>query len=268
VTLFSIRTNKRVLLFNVIEPDQAEKIAMNSSIKKSSNKLLRYQQSSVANIFDKETQLIKQIQADELSQCLLLWQAKEATLVLPAGRKWLESEALITGLLVDNWRLHSRKTGGAPVPQCPGIINLSHLYLWSSDTPYSIPQAYKNLCTVLHGFFRQFNLVSQTHATAFSYCDGDYNININGRKIVGTAQRVILKKGGGKIVLAQAFILINVILAEIVKPVNLCYQLSDKTERVKAQVHTTLFEHITERPTIDQLYQQLTQAFVDSALYP
>jgi octanoyl-[GcvH]:protein N-octanoyltransferase len=32
-------------------------------------------------------------------------------------------------------------------------------------------------------------------------------------------------------------------------------------------VHTTLFENITQRPTIDQLYQQLTQAFVDSTLY-
>ncbi|WP_057830010.1 lipoate--protein ligase family protein [Colwellia sp. TT2012] len=233
----------------------------------SPNKLLRYQQISVANVFDKETQLIKQIQLGELKQCLMLWQAKEATLVLPASKKWPESDTLKTELLADQWLLHSRKTGGAPVPQCPGVINLSHLYLWSSDTPYSIPQAYENLCTVLQGFFQQFNLVSQTHATEFSYCDGDYNMNINGKKIVGTAQRVILKKGGGKIVLAQAFILIDVLLDEIIKPVNLCYQLSAKTERVKAQVHTTLFEQITERPTIDKLYQQLTQAFVDSALY-
>ena len=52
--------------------------------------------------------------------------------------------------------------------------------------------------------------------------------------------------------LAQAFILIDVLLEEIIKPVNLCYQLSDKTERVKAQVHTTLFEHIDEQPTIEQ----------------
>ncbi len=234
----------------------------------SGNKLLRYKKISVAKVFEKETQLIAQIQAGELKQCLMLWQAKEATLVLPAGKKWLEPDELKAGLLAEKWLLQARKTGGAPVPQCPGIINLSHLYLWSNDTPYSITQAYANLCTVLHGFFRQFNLVSQAHATEFSYCDGDYNINLNGKKIVGTAQRVILKKGGGKIVLAQAFILIDVILDELVKPVNLCYQLSDKTERVKAQVHTALFEHITERPTIDQLYQQLTKAFVDSALYP
>lgn len=233
----------------------------------SRNKLLRYQQISVANVFDKETRMIKQIQAGELQQCLMLWQAKQATLVLPAGKKWPESDGLKSGLLAENWLLHARKTGGAPVPQCPGVINISHLYLWASDMPYSIPQAYENLCSVLQGFFRQFNLVSQAHATEFSYCDGDYNMNINGKKIVGTAQRVILKKGGGKIVLAQAFILIDVLLDELIKPVNLCYQLSEKTERVKAQVHTALFDNITERPTIEKLYQQLTQAFIDSGLY-
>ncbi|TWX66328.1 lipoate--protein ligase [Colwellia demingiae] len=233
----------------------------------SGNKLLKYKKISVAKVFEKETQIIAQIQAEELKQCLMLWQAKEATLVLPAGKKWLESDELKAGLSAEKWLLQARKTGGAPVPQCPGIINLSHLYLWSNDTPYSITQAYENLCTVLHAFFRQFNLTSQAHATEFSYCDGDYNINLNGKKVVGTAQRVIIKKGGGKIVLAQAFILIDVILDEIVQPVNLCYQLSDKTERVQAQVHTTLFENITERPTIEKLYQQVTQAFVDSGLY-
>ncbi len=231
------------------------------------DKLLCYKQTSIANVFDKETQLIAKIQTGELKQCLMLWQAKQATLVLPAGKKWPESDTLKNALLADNWLLHSRKTGGAPVPQCPGVINLSHIYLWSNDSPYSITQAYENLCSVLNNFFIQFNLLSQAHATPFSYCDGDYNININGKKIVGTAQRVILKKGGGKIVLAQAFILIDVILEQLIKPVNLCYQLMGKSERVKAEVHTTLFENTDKRPSIDELYQLLTHAFIDSKLY-
>ncbi len=233
----------------------------------SHNKLLRYQQSAVDDVFAKETELIAQIQAGKLKQCLLLWQVDQPTLVLPAGKKWPESEELTSELSTIHWLLHSRKTGGAPVPQCPGVINLSHIYLWSNDSPYSITQAYENLCSVLNNFFIQFNLLSQAHATPFSYCDGDYNININGKKIVGTAQRVILKKGGGKIVLAQAFILIDVILEQLIKPVNLCYQLTGKSERVKAEVHTTLFENTDKRPSIDELYQLLTQAFIDSKLY-
>lgn len=234
---------------------------------KNINKLLRYQQSSVASIFEKEQHLITQLQRAELKQCLLLWQTNEATLVLPASNKWPETDPLKEMLAKNNWKLLSRKTGGAPVPQCPGVINLSHLYIWPEDNPYSTKLAYQNLCGILHTFFTKFGLISQAHATPLSYCDGDYNLNINGKKIVGTALRVIIKKGGGKIILAQAFILIDVLLDELIKPVNLCYQLCDKDERVAVSAHTTLFQHINERPDIEQLYQKLTQCFVESTLY-
>ncbi|WP_037049598.1 lipoate--protein ligase family protein [Psychromonas sp. SP041] len=233
---------------------------------KNQNKLLRYTSVSVANVFEKETAIIAQIQANEISKCLILWQTKTPTIVFPANKKWPESTLLKTALQKDDWKLLSRKTGGAPVPQCQGIINLSHLYVWDDATPYSITQAYENLCQVLKDFFSLYGLNSETHATEFSYCDGDFNININGRKIVGTAQRIILKKGGGKIILAQACILIDAVLEEIIKPINLCYQLCDKKEQIKAQVHTTLFEHINTRPSVEVLYQQLTQAFVDNGL--
>jgi len=233
---------------------------------KNQNKLLRYTSVSVANVFEKETAIITQIQANEISKCLILWQAKTPTIVFPSSQKWSESALLHTALQADDWKLLSRKTGGAPVPQCQGIINLSHLYVWDDATPYSINQGYENLCQVLKDFFSLYELNSETHATEFSYCDGDFNININGRKIVGTAQRIILKKGGGKIILAQACILIDAVLEEIIKPINLCYQLCEKEERVKAQVHTTLFEHIQPRPSVNELYQQLTQAFIDNGL--
>ena len=131
----------------------------------------------------------------------------------------------------------------------------------------------KNVDIIKIGFIGPFSgdtaVFGKVEKTALDIAVEEINSGggINGKKIVGTAQRVIIKKGGGRIVLAQAFILIDVLLDEIIKPVNLCYQLSDKAERVQAQVHTTLFEHIVERPSIEQLYQQLTQAFVDSALY-
>ena len=166
---------------------------------KNQKKLLRYTSASVANVFEKETAIIAQMQANEISKCLILWQTKTPTIVFPSSQKWPESSLLRTALQEEDWKLLSRKTGGAPVPQCQGIINLSHLYVWDDVTPYSITQAYENLCKILKDFFSLYGLSSETHATEFSYCDGDFNININGRKIVGTAQRIILKKGGGKL---------------------------------------------------------------------
>ncbi|CAE6917508.1 Lipoate-protein ligase A [Vibrio sp. B1REV9] len=231
----------------------------------SKNKLIRYQATEVADVFNKEDELIKLIQTDQLSQALLLWQVKSPTLVLPAGKKWPESEELKRALERSNWKLFSRKTGGAPVPQVPGIVNLSHIYLWPEGQAYDIKKTYLSLCSVLSTFFKQLGVDVDIHATANSYCDGDYNLNINGQKVVGTAQRVLLKKGGGKVILAQACILIDANVEEIVQPVQLCNRLSNHDTDIRGEVHTPLFDHIKERPTVDTLFQQLTQAFLDHA---
>lgn len=228
----------------------------------SKNKLIRYAATEVADAFKKEQELLTQVQSNQLSQALLLWQVKSPTLVLPAGKKWPASDELKLALENSGWKLFSRKTGGAPVPQVPGIINLSHIYHWPDDQPYDIKKAYLDLCTTLSAFFKQLNVDVNVHATPHSYCDGEYNLNIAGQKVVGTAQRILLKKGGGKVVLAQACILINVDVNHIVEPVRLCNQLCNQEGDIRPDVHTPLFAHITERPSVDSLFQQLTSAFL------
>ena len=62
---------------------------------KLTNKLVRYSRIDVDRAFEKEDELLQQIQAGEIGQALMLWQAKTPTLVLPSGKKWpvtLESE--------------------------------------------------------------------------------------------------------------------------------------------------------------------------------
>lgn len=228
-----------------------------------SNKIIKLTDTTVEKAFDKETELLKQIQKGELEQALLLWQTQQDTLVLPGSNKWQNSIELESSLNNLGWQILSRRTGGAPVPQTSGVINLSHLYLWQEQESYSIPKAYQNLCATLAKFFASYGIKADVHATPFSYCDGDYNLNIQGKKVVGTAQRVVLKHGGGSIVLVQACILIDVIMAVLVEPVNLCYQHNNNAEQIKADVHTCLFEHIEQRPSTHGLYQALINAFLN-----
>ncbi len=231
----------------------------------SKNKLIRYIATEVSDVFKKEDELIAQVQSNQLSQALLLWQVKSPTLVLPAGKKWSVSDEMQQTLDKSGWKWFSRKTGGAPVPQVPGIINLSHIYPWSDSEPYDIKKAYLNLCAILTLFFEQLGVKVDVHATPYSYCDGEYNLNIAGQKVVGTAQRVLLKKGGGKIILSQACILIDADVDTIVEPVRLCNQLCGHDVHIRGDVHTPLFDHINERPEIDSLFQQLTSAFLQQA---
>ncbi len=87
--------------------------------------------------------------------------------------------------------------------QSQGVINVSYMYAINDDE-YSISNAYESFCDILSAFFTHFGVKVDVHDTPGSYCDGKYNLNINGQKVVGTAQRVVLKKSGGKVVLAQA----------------------------------------------------------------
>ncbi len=185
--------------------------------------------------------------------------------MLPAGKKWPVSNELEHALNTSGWKLFSRKTGGAPVPQVPGIINLSHIYHWPEGEPYDIKKAYLDLCAILTVFFKQLGVKVDVHATPYSYCDGEYNLNIGGQKVVGTAQRVLLKKGGGQVVLSQACILIDADVEKIVEPVRLCNHLCGHDDDIRGDVHTPLFHHISDRPSVDSLFQQLTSAFLTHA---
>ncbi len=226
------------------------------------NRLVRYTQCHVADVFEKEHSLLKQVQSEALSQALLLWQAKTPTLVLPAGNKWPTTPTLSKGLEAIGWELVSRKTGGAPVPQLPGIINVSHIYHWDETSPYDIHLAYQRFCLALTHFLASFGLKAEIHATPNSYCDGDYNLNINDKKIVGTAQRVLLKKCGGKVVLAQACIIIDTMIDTLVAPVIYCNQECGHNTLIEANAHTALFDHIETRPNSDALFQALTNSFL------
>lgn len=224
-------------------------------------KLLKYSAVEVDKVFEKETEILAQLQHGEMDRALILWQARTPSIVLPAGAKWPSQEAVSQALNEFQWQLYSRKTGGAPVPQCEGVLNVSYMYVWDDNTPYSITQAYTSFCKRLAAFFAHYGIKADVHATPGSYCDGDYNLNISGQKVVGTAQRVVLKKGGGKVVLAQACILVDVDIQEIITPVNLCYALHDKQERIDPNVHTYLAKHLQILPELNDFYQTLVSVF-------
>ncbi|WP_338324797.1 hypothetical protein [Pseudoalteromonas phenolica] len=78
---------------------------------------------------------------------------------------------------------------------------------------------------------------------------------------MGTAQRVVLKNGGGKVVLAQACILIKTDISTIINPVNTCYEYHQQTERVRSEAHTCLTQHTEQQDSVEGYFQNLIKAF-------
>lgn len=225
-------------------------------------KIFRYADTQYPKMWEKEAQIIEDIRASHLDQALQIYRCSENTLVLPSGRKWQATQDVVTALSDDGWSVLSRRSGGAPVPQTAGMLNVSHFYLWPEDSAYSVKQAYERLCHALTLFFESLEINVQPHATAHSFCDGDYNLNVDGQKIVGTAQRVLTVRKNRRLVLAQACILMSGDMQNVVKPVNLINRLHGYNQDIRGSAHTTIAQHVASLPDINTLYSGLVQAFV------
>ena len=101
-----------------------------------------------------------------------------------------------------------RASGGGLVPQGPGVLNLT--LAWSADTiaALDIGAIYQALCAELAAALARLGITASAQAVEGSFCDGRYNLAVDGRKIVGTAQSW-RRIAGRQVVLAHAVIVVD-----------------------------------------------------------
>lgn len=86
-----------------------------------------------------------------------------------------------------NEPLATRGTGGTAVPQGPGTANIT-LFTRHTKQP-DITDFYHQMCAALASGFDALGLPTTIGARPGSFCDGDFNLLHNGKKLAGTAQR-------------------------------------------------------------------------------
>ncbi|CAD0187202.1 hypothetical protein RUESEDTHA_04114 [Ruegeria sp. THAF57] len=135
-----------------------------------------------------------------------VWQAAHPALVCPeAYRAKPGFAAAVAASDRCGWPVHTRPTGGGAVPQGPGVLNLALAFTVARG--FTIADGYR----LIAGIIRQGAGPAGRHLTAgptpHSFCDGDWNLSLDGRKVVGTAQRWRPLGSGRTRVLAHALIL-------------------------------------------------------------
>jgi lipoate-protein ligase A len=134
-----------------------------------------------------------------------LWQAPIGLVVprrytlLPG---WAAARDAATG------EVQVRSSGGGLVPQGPGVWNLSLVWPAPQATPIDTTAVYLALCAELAAAFAQLGIVATPQPVTGSFCDGRYNLAVNGRKLVGTAQ-AWRRVAGRPVVLAHAVIVVD-----------------------------------------------------------
>ncbi|HCF0145223.1 lipoate--protein ligase family protein, partial [Pseudomonas aeruginosa] len=147
---------------------------------------------SVQDGLDAERALLDEVCGGAREHGLLLWQPCDRALVMPRRMERLEGFAPASAAVAERgWPVLLRDTGGEPVPQSPGVLNIALSYaLGPGDNEQTrIETAYLRLCQPICDWLRERGLDAGVGAVAGSFCDGRYNVTLDGRKLAGTAQR-------------------------------------------------------------------------------
>jgi lipoate-protein ligase A len=181
-----------------------------------------------------ETRLLEQ--AAEGGAYAAVWECHPALVVPATYRRFERFETLCERFAAEGWPVSVRRSGGGLVPQGPGMVNLSLAWRTPARMADAMESVYLGLCALLQEAFESFGLDARAQPVEGSFCDGRFNLALDGRKAVGTAQYWKRVNAQEHVVLAHACVLVDADLPLLVKRANAFEaQLgSDRQYRVEA----------------------------------
>lgn len=138
---------------------------------------------------------------------VLIWQTTTPSLVVPSALARLPAlQAMMAETAQQGWPVVTRRSGGGIVPQGPSTLNLA--FVMPQECGTTIEDGYRLITGVLTEALSRFDISTTIGACPGAFCDGDWNVLAEGRKLVGTAQRWAANRQS-RIVLAHASILME-----------------------------------------------------------
>ena len=134
-----------------------------------------------------------------------------------------------------------RATGGTVVPQGPGTMNLT-LFTRHRRHP-GIRPFYEAWCAALRDGFAAVGLETTVGPCEGSFCDGDYNVLVEGRKLAGTAQRWSTARDGSALGHHHAVIMLGGDPETLCARVDALYRAAGLPDRAEPTVHSTVALH-------------------------
>lgn len=222
------------------------------------------QQLSVEAGLKAEQDLLAAVCAGELEAGVLFWQPTDRSLVMP--RRLSRSpgfEHASVELAASGWPILLRETGGEPVPQSASTVNIALVYAppRSEGDHGRIETAYRRLCQPICDLLTELGSTASLGEVEGAFCDGRFNVNLNARKLVGTAQRWRQSQGGQRpVCLVHGALLLDNERESMVAAVNRFNQRCDLAQRCRADSHIALHEVCAAPDFFEQLtarYQQV-----------
>lgn len=193
-----------------------------------------------------EQDLLASVCAGDTEFGLLFWQPSDRALVMPRRLNRLPGfDHACEVSAAAGWPVLLRETGGEPVPQSAATINIALVYAppRSEGDLNRIETGYRRLCDPICQLLDELGGTSSLGEIDGAFCDGRFNVNLDGRKMVGTAQRWRQSQGGQRPVgLVHGAMLMDDERDSMVAAVNRFNEACGLEQRVRAQSHIALHE--------------------------
>lgn len=193
-----------------------------------------------------EQDLLASVCAGDAEFGLLFWQPSDRALVMPRRLNRLPGfDHACEVSATAGWPVLLRETGGEPVPQSACTINIALVYAppRSEGDLNRIETGYRRLCDPICELLDELGGTSSLGEIDGAFCDGRFNVNLDGRKMVGTAQRWRQSQGGQRPVgLVHGAMLVDDERESMVAAVNRFNAACGLEQRVRAASHIALHE--------------------------
>nr|WP_178076159.1 MULTISPECIES: lipoate--protein ligase family protein [unclassified Pseudomonas] len=193
-----------------------------------------------------EQDLLASVCSGDAEFGLLFWQPSDRALVMPRRLNRLPGfDHACEVSAAAGWPVLLRETGGEPVPQSASTINIALVYAppRSEGDLNRIETGYRRLCDPICELLDELGGTSSLGEIDGAFCDGRFNVNLDGRKMVGTAQRWRQSQGGQRPVgLVHGAMLVDDERESMVAAVNRFNEACGLEQRVRAASHIALHE--------------------------
>jgi lipoate-protein ligase A len=204
-----------------------------------------------------EQNLLASVCAGDTEFGLLFWQPSDRALVMPRRLNRLPGfDHACEVSAAAGWPVLLRETGGEPVPQSAATINIALVYAppRSEGDLSRIETGYRRLCDPICQLLNELGGTSSLGEIDGAFCDGRFNVNLDGRKMVGTAQRWRQSQGGQRPVgLVHGAMLMDNERESMVAAVNRFNEACGLEQRVRAQSHIALHEKFSAPQALARL---------------
>ncbi|MFC6672229.1 lipoate--protein ligase family protein [Marinobacterium aestuariivivens] len=195
----------------------------------------------------REMDLLQSVVSGEQPAGFVIWRCRRAIVVPRSLTHKPGFERACEALGQQDWPVIVRETGGDLTPQAPGLLNVA-LAFRQRRVDGAIRDSYLRLCDPLIDCLRSLGIEAYCASVEGAFCDGDYNLVVDGRKLAGTAQRwrkMAPATGAAQdefAVLAHAVILVDEDLATLWRMGNAFYRHCGLDAHIDDSLHVQLAE--------------------------